>query len=118
LRAVTVTALVLPVRAESRLLEGAQRCIGSSHGCGSKPQERRSMAPRMACARREHLPPEILLLGARESQEGKVFRIRPNGKVVAALGDELKREVGAEAARYCDFNNDRTNEPWGGGAHD
>jgi hypothetical protein len=43
------------------------------------------------------LPPEILLLGARQSQEAKCFALGPSGEVVAALGDELKREVGAEA---------------------
>jgi len=56
-------------------VECAQRGVGPSNGYGSKAQERSGPAAATACSDESTLPPEILLLGAKHSQEVKCFAL-------------------------------------------
>src|SRR6201993_4876160 len=78
-------------------VKGSESGVGSSHRHRGEPQERRGPAPRAARARREHLAPGDLVAWRQAKPGGEVLGARPGGEVVTALGDQLEREVWAEA---------------------
>jgi len=78
---------------------GAQgrRCLpwaaSASDRHRGEPQERRGPAPRAARAGREHLATGDFVARRQAKPGGEVLCARPGGEVVAALGNQLERNV-------------------------
>src|SRR4249920_1311989 len=89
-------ALALPIRADKRR-KNAPKAVSVRPTVTAA--SRNSDAARLLLRRVAEdriFPPEILLRGANESQEVKVFGARPRGEIGSALADQLERQIRAE----------------------